>query len=87
MSARFLATTTVLLPKEDSGAGLARVHSSWIDASKSNQSRFHRHQAITIRAENGKTIVCQVMGSASIAGITRRAIALDYDARDALGIG
>lgn len=72
----------ILLPKEDSGVRnlIVRVHGTLI------KSSFQRRQPVVIcNPENGAKIIRYVMGSGSLSGVTKSAIAIDYDGLDTLG--
>jgi len=79
----------VRLPeKEDPhfAASIVRLHSSHIDARKKNRNKYFRREAVIIKnRETGQWIVRMVLGSKGISGLTRDALALDYDGIDALG--
>lgn len=79
----------IRLPVEDSGyqCSIVRFHNSMIDSTKRNRVMFFRREAILI--VNGSTkrrILRYAMGNSGIAGLTKAAIAIDYDAVDELGL-
>ena len=86
----FLATSVVKLSDRDAGVvqSIVRLHNSRIDASRADPARFYRRDALAIRnPANGALVIRMAMGSGGgIKGLNRDALALDYDATDALGI-
>jgi len=89
MKATFSATKVVHLPAQDSGITLniIRVPPSWIDAKKADPEKLRRRQAVTVvNDDNGRKTVCYAMGAGAVK-LRANAVALDYDNRDALGIG
>ena len=86
----FSATKVVKLADRDAGVlhSIVRLHNSRIDASRADRDRFYRRDALAIRnPANGALVVRMAMGAGSgIKGLTRDALALDYDAKEALGV-
>lgn len=78
----------VRLPEADSGLqhNIVRVNNRLIDANKQDRSRFFRREPVVIiNSGNGSKVLRYVMGNPGL-GISKDALALDYDAVDALGI-
>jgi hypothetical protein len=72
----------MLLPKEDSGLHqlIARVHGSHIN------SAFKRRDAVIIEnPQTGAKIIRYVLGHGGLPGVTKQAIAVDYDGLETLG--
>lgn len=81
--------TVVKLEPCDSGIShsIVRVNNSMVDSKKQDRNRFFRREALLIKnLDNDASIIRFVMGSNSLKGLTKDAIALDYDATDTLGI-
>ena len=79
----------IQLTDKDSGVSIAiaRLNNTLIDKSKTDKSKFFRRQAVKItNRENGYWTLRYCMGSAGLKGLSKNAIAIDYDAADSLGI-
>lgn len=79
----------VQIPSGDSGLqnSIVRIHNMHIDSKKRNKSRFYRRDAVVIENNvTGEKILRYVMGNPGGISISKTAVALDYDAVDALGI-
>lgn len=89
MNPTFTATKVVRLPEADSGIdkAIVRIYSGRIDASKTDPARFRRRQPVLLINEDtgGRTLLF-AMGAGAVRGISRSAVGIDYDARDALGL-
>lgn len=78
----------IRLPESDSGLqhNIVRVNNCLIDSKKQDRSRFFRREAVVIiNNRNGSKVMRYVMGNPGLS-ISKEALALDYDAVDALGI-
>jgi hypothetical protein len=85
-SLAFQVEKVVGLDKDDSSKGIIRLPKHYIDSSKSDRSKFHRRELVTIlNLSNGRRVVRYVMGNSRY-DLTGAAAALDYDTRDALGV-
>jgi hypothetical protein len=81
--------TIVRLNPEDCGLQhcIVRLHNSNIDSKRLDRNRFFRREALVVfNAENGARVLRYAMGTPGGISITKHAIALDYDAVDALGV-
>lgn len=78
----------VALTTADCGASIVRVPNRMIDRSKEDPTRFHRNESVVVvNPRNGHRAVLRVMGTGKgIEGMTATSIAVDYDAKDVLGI-
>ena len=82
----FIASEVKSLPRKGP-KGIARVHNSRIDRSKTDTARFHRHQAVVIKSRNASALVVRsVAGTPDDLFIPLNGIGLDYDALDALRV-
>lgn len=82
-------SSVVRLPSSDAGIhnAIIRLNSSWIDATRQDRGKFFRRDALIIlEPHTGLKTLRYAMGAAGLKGVTKDAIALDYDAVDALGI-
>lgn len=81
--------TVVQLLPEDCGLqhSIVRLHNSNIDSKRLDRERFFRREAVVIcNPQNGSRVLRYAMGTPGGISITKRAVALDYDAVDVLGI-
>lgn len=95
---KLIATHVVSQNESDAPLGVVRVHCGLIDAKKQNrQERFFRREYVTVKnLATGSKVVRKVMGhnhaydeyykKAFNMPFPKEAVALDYEARDALGI-
>lgn len=81
--------TVVQLLPEDCGLqhSIVRLHNSNIDSKRLDRRRFFRREAVVIcNSKNGSRVLRYAMGTPGGISITKRAVALDYDAVDVLGV-
>ncbi|CAD0264198.1 conserved hypothetical protein [Pseudomonas veronii] len=81
--------TIVQLNPEDCGLqhSIVRLHNSNIDSKRLDRKRFFRREALVIcNSQNGARVLRYAMGTPGGISITKRAVALDYDAVDVLGV-
>lgn len=88
---RFIANKVVQLKREDAGLqrSIVRLHNQRVHkGQRVGGGLFRRNQPVAILQPDTKAKVIRfVMGTGSgVAGVTRDAIMLDYDAIDALGV-
>lgn len=79
-----IETVVQLLP-EDCGLqhSIVRLHNSNIDSKRLDRERFFRREAVVIcNPQNGSRVLRYAMGTPGGISITKRAVALDYDAVD-----
>lgn len=79
----------VPLPAEDSGLqhSIARFHNFNMDSQRQDQTRFFRREPVVIvNPETKVKVLRYAMGNPGGISITKQAIALDYDAVEALGV-
>ncbi|HDO1191561.1 hypothetical protein OB934_18285 [Aeromonas salmonicida] len=79
----------VPLPVEDSGLqhSIARFHNFNMDSKRQDKARFFRREPVVIvNPETNAKVLRYAMGNPGGLSITKGAIALDYDAVDALGV-
>lgn len=78
------------LTREDAlpAKGIVRVSAELIDGTKEDRSKFFRREPVTIKnLRNGKKVVRYVVGAnQDYEDLNVGTIALDYEARDALGV-
>ena len=89
MKTIFFPRTVVRLENVDAGISnsIVRLSNSMIDAKRIDRKCFFRREPLLIRnPDNGSSIIRFGMGSNGLKGLTKDAIALDYDATDALGV-
>ncbi len=84
----FVASTVIALPSRDTGvvAALARVHPSRISKSKGKASLDRREPIVLFNTANGDSTLRFALGAGSMEIKSPSAVALDYDAADALGV-
>lgn len=85
----FVAKDAFKLPARDSGVlnAMVRVHPIWIDINRKDQNRLIRRQAVLLRnLANQQTTLRFAFGSGDLNIQAPTTIAIDYDARDVLGI-
>lgn len=86
----FVTSFSKIKPQQsgDFGKSLIRIPRNLIDASKQKKEQaFFRRELVVVRnRDNGNKIVRYVVGDNNEYNLTQESIALDYDARDALGI-
>ncbi|EOW9552525.1 hypothetical protein ACY3XD_002574 [Vibrio cholerae] len=81
--------TVVPLPPEDSGLQhcIARFHNRNMDSKRKDKTRFFRREPVMIvNPETKAKVLRYAMGNPGNLSITKLAVALDYDAVDALGV-
>ncbi|MFC6674322.1 hypothetical protein [Marinobacterium aestuariivivens] len=81
--------TVVRLPMEDSGLqhSIVRLNNRNIDSRREDRNRFFRREPVMIVNPESRTKVLRyAMGNPGHLSIPKCAVALDYDAVDALGI-
>jgi len=85
---KFIVTKMVSQTYDDASKGIIRVPRMIIDGQKLNKAeKFFRRELVTIvNHENGKRVVRHVVGDNQQYKLVGDSAAIDYEARDTLGI-